>query len=278
MQVKRALLYFSLLLILSAIFIVHNHSIQAIQPTSRGIGLIIIGAGLGITATLFQGFYKNVIADSGLMGLTTGAALGSIVSLKLGNEFGSRVGILISVLFAFITFYIFDFLKNRFFINGILLTFILSTPIIFLTRNTSHDSTFWLLGSFSELNKHHVKVFAPFVEIGIITSFFVARKILSTSKNVKLFVGIGSAFLIGPWVNVSGAIIGFGVFIPYLTRLLIKGDTRRVLSYAALTAPIILLALDIAINRLNDVSVSAIALVFTLLLSWFGKKQANSQA
>jgi iron complex transport system permease protein len=275
--VKRALLYFGLLLILSAIFIIHNHSIQAVQPTSRGIGLIIIGAGLGITATLFQGFYKNEFADSGLMGLTSGAALGSIVSLKLGNEFGSRIGILISVLFALVTFYIFDSIKNKFLINGILLTFILSTPIIFLTKNTDHDSTFWLLGSFTELNKHHVKVFAPFVEIGIITSFFVARKILSSSKYVKIFVAIGSAFLIGPWVNVSGAIIGFGIYIPYLTRLLIKGDTRRVLSYAALTAPIILLLLDILINKLNDISVSVIALTFSLLLSRFGKKQANSK-
>lgn len=275
---KRALLYFGLLLILSAIFIIHNHSIQAPQPTSRGIGLIIIGAGLGITSTLFQGYYKNQIADSGLMGLTTGAALGSLVSLKLGNEFGSRAGILISVLFAFITFYIFDSIKNRFVINGLLLTFILSTPIIFLANNSAHDGTFWLLGSFTELNKHHVKVFAPFVEIGIITSFFIARKIGSDAKKIKFFVGLGSAFLIGPWVNVTGAIIGFGIFIPFLTRILIKGDTRRVLSYAALTAPIILIILDIAINKLNDVSVTVAALTLSLILSWFSKKQANSQA
>lgn len=101
---KRALLYFGLLTILSAIFILHNHIISAPQPTSRGIGLIIIGAALGITATLFQGYFKNNLADSGLMGLTTGAALGSIISLRIGNEFGSRDGIMISVFFCIYNF------------------------------------------------------------------------------------------------------------------------------------------------------------------------------
>lgn len=273
---KRALLYFGLLGILTAIFLLHNHIIDAYQPTSRGIGLIIIGAALGVSATLFQGFYRNHYADSGLMGITTGAALGSVIALKLGNTFGSRIGILISVLGAFITFYIFDWVKQRFFVNGILLTLILSTPIIFLSKGASHDSTFWLLGSTHELTKHHVKVFAPFVEIGIITSFFVARKVLSSSSVVKLFIGIGSAFLIGPWVNVTGAILGFGAFIPYLTRKLIKGDTRRVLSYAALTAPILLIAIDILINILNEISVSVITLSLALLLSRFSKQEANS--
>lgn len=159
-----------------------------------------------------------------------------------------------------------------------MLTFILSTPILFLTKNSQHDSTFWLLGSFTELNKHHVKVFAPFVEVGIITSFFVARKILNESNVVKLFVAIGSAFLIGPWVNVTGAILGFGIFIPFITKRLIKGDTRRVLSYAALTGPIILIILDVLINKLNDISVSVITLAFSLLLSLFGKKQAQRQS
>lgn len=273
---KRWLLYFGLLAILTAIFLLHNHTIDAFQPTSRGIGLIIIGAGLGISATLLQGFYRNNVADPGLMGLTTGATIGSLISLKLGNEFGSRTGILISVLFAFITFYLFDWAKNKFIANGLLITFIFSTPVFFLANNSSHDSTFWLLGSFQELDKHHVKVFAPFVEVGIITSFFIARKILSDSRWIKVFVGVGVAFLLGPWVNVTGAIIGFSLFIPYLTRLLIKGDTRRVLSYAALTGPIIMLVLDIVINFLNEISVSVVALTFTLILSRVAKQKTNS--
>lgn len=267
-----------LLTILTAIFLIHNHTITAEQPTSRGIGLIVIGAGLGITATLLQGFYGNQIADPGLMGITTGAALGSVVAIKLGNEFGSRAGILISVLFALITFYIFDWAKSKFVTTGILLTLILSTPIVLLTKGTAHDGTYWILGSFQELNKHHVKVFAPFVEVGIITSFFIARKIGAKNSAVKFFVALGSAFLIGPYVNVTGAIIGFGIFIPHLTRLVIKGDTRRVLSYAALTSPIILLLVDIVINKMNEVSVTLVALLLTLVLSRFCKQEANSKA
>ena len=110
------------------------------------------------------------------------------------------------------------------------------------------------------------------------SSDLVARHILNKNAQIKLFVGLGAAFLIGPWVNVTGAILGFGIFIPYLTRKLIKGDTRRVLSYAALTAPILLIALDILINLLNEISVSVITLIVALLLSRFSKQEAYSQA
>ena len=275
---RRALLYLGFLSILTAIFLLHNHSISAQQPTSRGIGLIVIGAALGVTSTLLQGFYGNQIADPGLMGIATGAALGSVVAIKLGNTFGSRTGILFSVLFAFIAYYLFDWAKSKFVTTGVLLTLILSTPILLLAKNSNHDGLFWILGSFHELNKVHVKTFAPFVEVGIITSFFIARKIVSKTRLVKFFVATGTAFLIGPFVNVTGAIIGFGIFIPHITRLFIKGDTRRVISYSALTSPSILLILDILINKMNEISVTLIALLLTLVLSRFCKQESNRQS
>ena len=191
---KRALLYLELLVILTAIFLIHNHTTSAYQPTSRGIGVMIIGAALGISSTLLQGFHRNKIADVGLMGIATAGALGSVVSIALGNEFGSRVGLFISVLFALAGYYIFTFIKARYLVNGVLLTLILSTPILLMAQNKKPDGLFWVLGSFTELNKLNVKHFAPFVEVGLITSFFVARKVLSNSNWVKLFVGVGTAF------------------------------------------------------------------------------------
>jgi iron complex transport system permease protein len=274
--VKRALLYLGLLGVLTAIFLLHNHNIHSYQPTSRGIGLIIIGAAIAISSTALQGYYQNKIADPGLMGLMAGASLGSVIGIELGFKFGSRLNILVAILFTFITFYIFDYLKNKFFINGLLLSLILSTPTILISRKGFHDYLFWTLGSFKELNKINVRIFAPFVEVGIITTFFVARK-LSSGKNVKIWLALGLAFLLGPFVSVAGSIYGLGIFIPKLTRKLIKGDTRRVLSYAALVGPIILLLLDIAINHAKEVSVSVVTLAFALALSWFSKEQAQSE-
>ena len=50
------------------------------------------------------------------MGIATAGALGSVTSIALGNEFGSRTGLSISVLFAFAGYYIFSFVKNKFFV------------------------------------------------------------------------------------------------------------------------------------------------------------------
>ena len=274
---KRALLYFELLIVLVIVFLIHNHVIKGFQPTSRGIGVIIIGAALGISSTIFQGYFKKVIAEPGIMGISTGATLGAVIAIKSGAEFGSYQGIATSILFGLISFYIFDLIKNRFLINGLILTLILSIPIVLLTLNEKHNPLFWTLGSFTELNKVHVKKFAPIVEIGIITSFFIARKIKDNSPKVKFFVALGAAFLIGPFTNVTGAVIGFGLFIPAITRKLIKGDTRRTLSYAALVGPILLLLIDILISHLNNVSASVIAISIAAVLPRSGKEQPQSE-
>ena len=150
---RRALLYLGLLTILTGTFLLHNHSITAFQPTSRGIGLIVIGAALGISSTLLQGFYKNLNADPGFMGITTGSVLGAILGIHLGFQFGSRIGILIAVGFALIFFYIFDWASKSFLTNGILITLIFSTFILLLTERAKLDGTYWTLGSFKELDK-----------------------------------------------------------------------------------------------------------------------------
>ena len=77
--------------------------------------------------------------------------------------------------------------------------------------------------------------------------------------------------------NVTGALIGFGLFIPAITRKLVKGDTRKVLSYAALIGPILLLTIDILISDLNNVSVSVIAVTIAALLPRTGKEQPQSE-
>ena len=272
---KRALLYLQLLIVLVAIFLIHNHSISAYQPTSRGIGLIIIGAALGVSATLLQGFFQDTYSDVGLLGISSGATIGASIALLSGAKLGSYLGISISILFAFISFYKYRYLKARFKFGGILLLLAYSLIIFLLNLKKSPNSLFWTLGSFTQLNKIHVRTFAPFVEVGIITSFFIARKLFPNKKSTAFFVAVGTAFLIGPFTNITGAVIGFGAFIPTLTKKLINGDTRRILSYAALVGPIILLLLDIAINHLNEISISVLSIPLFLVLSRFSKQQAQ---
>ena len=86
---KRAILYLELLIALVAIFLIHNHSINAYQPTSRGIGLIIIGAALGVSATLLQGFFQDTYSDVGLLGISSGATIGASIALLSGAKLGS---------------------------------------------------------------------------------------------------------------------------------------------------------------------------------------------
>ena len=209
------------------------------------------------------------------MGISSGATIGAAIALISGAKLGSYLGITLSILFAFITFYKYRYLKSRFKFGGIFLLIGYSLIIFLLNLKKTPNSLFWTLGSFTQLNKMHVRTFAPFVEVGIITSFFIARKLFSKKTQTTFFVALGVAFLIGPFTNITGAVIGFGAFIPALTKKLIKGDTRRILSYAALVGPIFLLLLDIAINHLNEISISVLSIPLFLVLSRFSKQQAQ---
>ena len=50
----------------------------------RTVLAVVIGAGLGVSGAAMQGFLRNPLADPGLFGVSSGAALGAVLSLYFG--------------------------------------------------------------------------------------------------------------------------------------------------------------------------------------------------
>ena len=46
---------------------------------------LIVGAGLAICGAVMQGLFRNPMADPGLLGISSGAALGAVLTIVLGN-------------------------------------------------------------------------------------------------------------------------------------------------------------------------------------------------
>jgi iron complex transport system permease protein len=138
--------------------------------------------------------------------------------------------------------------------------------------------TFWDFGSLTLLNNATVGMIAPYIEIGIIISFLVSRRLdiysLGESsahfmgvnpKRLRLYAIIGLAFLIGASVSAVGSIAFIGLLVPHIVRLLIGPAHRKMLSLSALVGAIVLLLADLLARTLFEPNEIPLGLLTSLL-------------
>ena len=233
----------------------------------RAVGAMIFGAGLGFAGVIAQGIFRNPLAEPTLIGLSSGAVLGTIAVISSGAAaYGSRSNVFAAVLFAALTALLVQALAPNkgfgFLLTGIAISSILTSIAGLIITSSPKPSiqslSFWNFGSLSLLNSETVHVTAPILEVGIITAFFVSRKLDIYSlgdasshylgvnpKRIRFFAIIALAFLIGTSVSAIGSIAFIGLLIPHIVRALIGPAHRRLLSISGLIGAIVLLGADL---------------------------------
>src|SRR5690606_33902520 len=57
--------------------------LEAVRLPRTALGLLV-GAGLAVSGAMMQGLFRNPLADPGIVGVTSGAALAAVVAIVLG--------------------------------------------------------------------------------------------------------------------------------------------------------------------------------------------------
>jgi len=253
----------------------------------RALGAVIIGAGLGVAGAVAQGIFRNPLAEPTLIGLSSGATLGTITLIASGaSVYGTRANIGAAVLAAALTALLVQWLAPGkgfgFLLTGIAISAILTSVaglLISMSPKPGIQSiTFWDFGSLTLLNNATVGMIAPYIEIGIIICFFVSRRLDTYSlgessshymgvnpKRLRLYAILGMAFLIGASVSAVGAIAFIGLLVPHIVRLLIGPTHRRMLSLSALIGAIVLLLADLLARTLFEPNEIPLGLLTSLL-------------
>jgi len=238
----------------------------------RALGAAVIGAGLGVAGAIAQGIFRNPLADPTLIGLSSGATLGTIALISSGaSTYGTRGNVAAAVLASALTAILVQWLApNRGFgllLTGIavsaMLTSIAGMLIAISVKPGIQSITFWNFGSLTLLNNATVSMVSPYIEIGIITCFFVSRRmdIYSLGDQSSHYLGvnpqrirfvaiIGMAFLIGASVSAVGSIAFLGLLVPHIVRLIFGPAHRQMLTFCALTGSIVLLLADLLARTL----------------------------
>jgi iron complex transport system permease protein len=231
----------------------------------------LVGSALSTSGVVFQGIFKNVMADPYIIGISSGASLGVSVAINFGLIYYWR-GISSLACFAFLgafitTFLVYNLAKTKgkvptsiLLLSGIAISFFLSSLVsllMILDSGNLQKVFYWMMGSLANSTWQEVKMILPGIMIGFLMVYFLADdlNILLLGEETAYYLGVevekvnllllvAGSLLASMAVSVSG-IIGFvGLVVPHVLRLVLGPDHRILLPASALGGAILLIVTD----------------------------------
>lgn len=240
---------------------------------------LLAGAGLGLAGALVQGLYRNPLADPGLIGVTSGAALGAGVAIVLGTsmspDWWRLLGPSLPLLTAFIGGLLVTGLVWRWssvqgqvrlpllLLMGVAVNALAASGLGWLSFMANdaqlRNLTFWLLGSLSGTRWSSVAWAAGPVLLALWLTWRLAPQFnaLALGEAQARLMGVPvdrlkrhgvwwSALVVGVLTAHIGMVGFVGLIAPHGVRLLAGADHRAVLPGSALLGAILVIMADTA--------------------------------
>jgi iron complex transport system permease protein len=217
-----------------------------------------VGASLAVAGAGLQALLRNPLAEPYLLGVSNGAALGTMVAIVLLGSFDYARPVLAFGGAALATFAVYRMAHSRagmnaerLILSGVIVTTLLSSVIILLTSlldaTRLRSFTFWLLGDLSQATRggFYVCLVSAVVGTLILSTQAKALNLMMVGERdafdfgvevgrTRLAVFAAAAGLVGIAVSASGSVGFVGLIVPHLIRLAVGSDNRLVLPFSAL--------------------------------------------
>ena len=256
----------------------------------RALLAVMIGASLGLAGAAMQGYLRNPLAEPGLIGVSSSAALGAVLSLQTGFAAAFALALPLSALAAALL--------------GVLLVLALAGPrgasmtlilagiaisamagaltslVLNLSPNpyAANEIVFWMMGSLADRSMLHVALALPIMAVGWILLGALGRgfdaltlgedaaKSLGINLGrLRLSLVVGTSCVVGAATAVAGAIGFVGLVVPHILRPFVGGRPSRLLWASALGGAALVLAADIAVRLILPTRDLKIGVVMALI-------------
>ncbi len=235
----------------------------------------LVGFSLGLTGAVMQGYLRNPLADPGILGISSAAALGAVVvlygglagslslALPLGGIAGAALAALgINLLAASGTGTLGLILAG---VGLSSLAGALTALALNLAPNpyAALEIVFWLMGSLADRSMDHVWLCLPLMALGWVLMLSTARALdaLALGEDTAASLGFdlvlvririitGAALAVGSGVAVSGAIGFVGLVVPHLVRPLVGARPGASLWPSGLLGAALVLSADLIVRLL----------------------------
>lgn len=259
---------------------------------------MLVGAALALSGAVMQGLFRNPLADPGLLGISSGAALAVALSVVLPLALPAILALYLPMLAAFIgsmaiTLIIFALTRSgqaelsRLLLVGIAINALCGAAVGVLSWVSNDQQlrqlSLWGMGSLGQAQWSTLLVCASLIiPAALLIQWLASRlNLLQLGEEEAHYLGVDvqrtqrhllilSALLVAAAVAVSG-IIGFiGLVVPHLMRICLGADHRWMLPGSVLAGAILLLVADTLARTLVAPAEMPVGLLTSLLGGpWF---------
>ncbi|MCX5266445.1 iron ABC transporter permease [Streptomyces sp. NBC_00199] len=257
------------------------------ERLSRTVLGLLVGAALGLSGAVLQALTRNPLADPGLLGINAGASAAVVTAITF---FG------VTSLNGYVWFAFFGAAAV-----GALVWFLGgsrgATPVRLALAGTAISAAlygylqavmimddaalarmrFWTVGSLSSATEETVRQVLPFLVVGTLLAFVLARPLNAVSMGDDTARALGAdltrtralsmlaaTVLSGAATAACGPIVFVGLMVPHVVRSFTGPDLRWIMPYAAVLSPVLLLGSDVVgrvVARPSEVQVGIVTAI-----------------
>jgi iron complex transport system permease protein len=233
----------------------------------------LVGCTLSQAGAVYQGLFRNPLADPYLIGVSSGAGLGATVAIALGLSLRwgglGMISLLafLGALAATALVYALSRIGGRasvttLLLAGVALGAFLSSATTFLMFHAEdafrvHTVVHWLMGSFALSSWAKVRLLAPVLAVGgsLIWAYAHRLNVLQLDddqaqqlgipvERTRLILIVAAALVTATAVAMSGVIGFVGLIVPHAVRLIWGPDHRFLLPMSGLSGAIFMILAD----------------------------------
>ncbi|MCL6602475.1 MAG: iron ABC transporter permease [Paenibacillus sp.] len=277
----------------AAIFDFHpeltDHQIVRELRLPRVLGGAMIGAGFAVAGAIMQGMTRNPLADSGLMGINSGA----VFALALCFAFMPNLSFMGLILYAFlgaaaavaVVYGIGSIAPGgltpaRLVLTGAAFSALLSalSEGVALYYHIGQDLAFWFAGGVAGTQWVQLQIMFPWIGAALLGAILLSPSITLLSLGEDIAKGLGQRtalvkligavivlILAGSSVAVVGAVGFIGLIIPHLTRYLVGVDYRWIIPCSAVLGSLLAVFADLVARMVNPPHETPLGAIIALI-------------
>lgn len=267
-----------------------------------------VGVGLAVSGVLMQSLFANPLAEPGVVGVSSGAAMGAALAIAFGATALGQVAVSLAAFAGALAISLLVVAVSRsagridvvmLLLTGIALNALAGAVIALILFSTSSAAreqiVFWQFGSLNGAQWSQVVVLVPVVIVGTIVALTLAKQLDLMSlgyaaaghagvnvSRTRLMMIVTVSIAVGVSVAFAG-IIGFvGLVVPHVMRLLV-GPSHLILTVASALGGAVLVAVSDLIARtvvpFGDLPIGMVtAFIGAPIFLWLIRKIMNGKA
>lgn len=237
---------------------------------------LVVGAALAVAGAVMQAIFGNPLAEPGVVGVSSGAALGAAAAITLGlSAFGGWTVAALAFaggLLAVLLVYFVSRASGRTEVVTLLLTGIAINAfagaglalLMFAGDTSSREQiVFWQLGSMNGSRWQEVGIVAVVTLVGLAAAVFAARRydLLALGERAASHLGVNVevlrvasivlvALLTGAAVAFVGIVAFVGLVVPHIIRMAIGPAHRPLIIASAIGGGVLMIYADVIARTL----------------------------